>query len=206
MNSNTHLQHPKLVLDQSVTNWIVALRDGDHIAAQNLWTFLRRRLVSHAERRVDRAGSYDEEDVALSAFGVLCAGIQEGRYDEIDNRDDLWRLLAVITTNKARKRALHENRVKRGGKFSRIADEEAFFETVTSVDPPPDLVISMQEECERMLNLLGQDELKMVVLLKVEGYTNEEIGKAIGCTRRSVQRRLALVKNIWTEDSIEAEQ
>ena len=203
-NSDSNDQATSLA-EQSVTNWIVALRGGDHVAAQNLWAFLRRRLVIHAQRSGSANPVYDEEDVALSAFGALCEGLQDGRFDEVDNRVDLWRLLAVITTNKARKRALHETRQKRGGDFSRVDDADAFFDSIVSPNPPPDVVVSMQEECERTLRLLGQEELKMVVLLRIEGYTNDEIADAMGCTRRSVQRRLALVRNILTDSSRETQ-
>lgn len=186
---------------QSVSRWIDALQNGQHFAAERLWGFLHRRLMSHAERQVRfTQPSYDEEDVALSAFGALCDGLEKGRYLEIENRTDLWKLLAVITTNKAKKRAEHENRLKRGGDHNRVADGDAFLDLLCSPDPPPELALSMREECEKKLNSLQEDELKMVVLLKVEGYTNDEIASNMGCTRRSIQRRLALIRDIWSEN------
>lgn len=191
--------------EQSVTNWINALKGGDHLAAERLWSFLQRRLVNHAQRLVRVSPAhYDEDDVALSAFGAMCDGLQNGRYEDIDNRSDLWKLLAVITVNKARKRAEHENRLKRGGAFSKISDGESILKLLTSNDLPPELSLSMKEECERKLESLEQKELKLVVLLKVEGYTNDEIADSMGCTRRSIQRRLAVIREIWTQVGIES--
>ena len=192
---------PKTNGEQSVTKWISALKEGDHQAAQRLWGFLQGRLVIHARKLVSAAPAhYDEEDVALSAFGALCDGLEKGRYSDVDNRTELWKLLAVIAVNKARKRADHDNRLKRGGGHAQVTDGDSILNLLSSADLPPDLSLSMQEECEQRLNSLRQEELKLVVLLKIEGYTNEEVAKTMGCTRRSIQRRLALIREIWTED------
>ena len=50
----------------------------------------------------------DEEDVALSAFDSFCRGAQRGRFPQLDDRDNLWRLLVVITSRKAVDLAQHE--------------------------------------------------------------------------------------------------
>ena len=185
----------------SVTKWISDLKEGDHRAAQRLWGYLQRRLLAHAQRLIPAPPAhYDEEDVALSAFGALCNGLEKGRYADVDNRTDLWKLLAVIAVNKARKRADHENRLKRGGGHAQLTDGDAVLNLLSSSDPPPDLLLSMQEECEKKLQSLQQEELKLVVMLKIEGYTNDEVAKSMGCMRRSIQRRLALIREIWTED------
>ena len=87
-----------------MTRWISELRKGDQAAADMLWSFLKSRLVSLAGRQVGFAIAYDEDDVALDAFATLCSGIRNGRY-EIEDRDALWSLVAVITINGARKRS-----------------------------------------------------------------------------------------------------
>jgi DNA-directed RNA polymerase specialized sigma24 family protein len=58
----------------------------------------------------------------------------------------------------------------------------------------------MQEECQRLLGRLKKRDVQLVALLKVDGYTNEEVANRLGCTRRSVQRRLELIRHIWGED------
>ena len=195
-------ERPDSRQNASVSLWLTALRDGDQTAARRLWTFIGRRLTSLAKSEVAQAAPcvYDEDDVALSAFNALCHGMRHGRYDDVVNRGDLWRLLAVITINKARTRATRENRQKRGGSAKHVSDGDAILALLTSPDPPPELNVCMQDECERMLGLLQKQELKMVVLLRVEGYTNEEIACHLGCTRRSVQRRLTLIRDIWADE------
>ena len=71
---------------------------------------LARTKVGHAPRAVA-----DEEDAALSAFRNLCEATAQGRFDLLHDRDDLWRLLVVITARKAADLKKRQNRVKRGG-------------------------------------------------------------------------------------------
>ena len=190
-------------MSNSVTRWINDLRDGDRSAANRLWGFLERQVCRTAKSQVARSPHhpvYDEEDVALSAFTSLCDGFESGRYDDITDRQQLWRLLAVITVNKARKRAIHENRIRRGGQASRVADGSEMLGTVPSTDFGPENQAIMEEECRRLLSLLGERELKLLALLKVEGYTNQEIAEQLGCSRRTIQRRLDVIRDIWTEE------
>lgn len=171
-------------------------------AARELWCFLRRRLVSLSKREIAWAKPtvYDEEDVALSAFGALCEARQSGRYGQLSGRDEIWRLLAMIAINKARKRRTRENRLRRGGAHDRLEDDGALLDSLISSEPAPEFSIVMEEECQRLLGLLKKNELKMVALLKVEGYTNEETARLLGCTRRAVQRRLVLIRDLWSEE------
>ena len=52
-------------------------------------------------RRAPRRAS-DEEDVALSAFQSFYQGIARGRFPQLEDRDNLWRLLITITARKRR--------------------------------------------------------------------------------------------------------
>src|ERR1043165_1882401 len=85
--------------DGSITRWIGQLKAGDPVAAQLLWERYFRRLVGLARKKLDGAPRRmaDEEDVALSAFDSFCRGAEHGRFPRLEDRDDLWRLLVVIT-------------------------------------------------------------------------------------------------------------
>ena len=41
---------------------------------------------------------------------------------------------------------------------------------------------------------------KEIALLKLEGYTNEEIAEKLECSPRSVTRRLTLIRRLWEKD------
>ena len=57
----------------------------------------------------------------------------------------------------------------------------------------------MAEECQRLLEMLGDDQLRSVALWKMEGYTNEEIAGKLGCAVATVERRLRLIRRIWQQ-------
>jgi hypothetical protein len=85
----------------SVTHWLGALRGGDLEAAQPLWDRYFARLVRLAQVRLRTKpwpkAVEDEEDAALRAFDSFCRAATQGRFPRLDDRDDLWRLLVVIT-------------------------------------------------------------------------------------------------------------
>ena len=58
----------------------------------------------------------------------------------------------------------------------------------------------MAEEFRRLLESLGEDELRSIALWKLEGYTNEEIASKLGCIRLTVQRKLRLIRDIWAKE------
>src|SRR3954462_10977271 len=105
--------------DGSITRCVGELKAGDPAAAQVLWDRYFDHLVRLARRRLavgKRAGAdEDEEDAALSAFDSFCAGLAGGRFPRLGDRDDLWRLLVVITTRKASAQADRRRALKRGG-------------------------------------------------------------------------------------------
>lgn len=196
MNSNFH------ELDLSVTRWLGQLRDGDEAAAGALWEFLSERLLRLARRQMQQnaEASYDEEDLALSAFTALWDQFRQGSYKTIEDRGELWQLIAVILLNKARNRRRDQNRICRGGQMTRCELSSAILAEFGTSDSNPATTAMMQDECQRMLTTLGKRDVQLVALLRVEGYTNEQIAQQLGCTRRSVQRRINLIRELWSEE------
>lgn len=99
----------------SVTRWIDLLKAGDAGAAQKLWERYFPRLVGLARKKLQGAkkGVADEEDVALNAFDSFCRGAEAGRFPRLDDRDNLWQLLVVLTARKAWHLRRYEQRHKR---------------------------------------------------------------------------------------------
>ena len=42
-------------------------------------------------------------------------------------------------------------------------------------------------------------QLEAVVAYRLHGYGNQEIAQSLGCSRRTVERLLALIRQIWQE-------
>ena len=190
--------------DKSVTHWIGELQRGNAAAAQELWERYFQRLVRLARQqlpaRLLRAA--DEEDVALSAFHSFCRGLEAGRYPQLADRDDLWRLLVVITAHKALHLVRDARRLKRGGSpacsVAPDADEAALSQIVGQ-EPTPEFAAQVAEEFQRLLDLLDDVGLRSLAVWKMEGYTNQEIAVKRDCAPRTVERKLRLIRRIWEQ-------
>ena len=81
----------------SISQWLGQLKAGDPSVAQPLWDRYFERLVDLARKKLhaNRQAIADEEDVALSAFASFCRGAAGGRFPQLHDRTDLWRLLIV---------------------------------------------------------------------------------------------------------------
>ena len=55
----------------------------------------------------------------------------------------------------------------------------------------------MADECRQLLGRLRDDSLRVVANLRLEGYTNEEVAERLGCSLRSVARKLELIRRTW---------
>lgn len=191
--------------DGSITRWVSALKAGDLTAAQPLWERYYRQLVSLARQRLrsGRRREADEEDVVQSAFHSFFQGVAHGRYPQLDDRDNLWRLLVVITARKAVDQIVHENRKRRGGGMrqgeSRISPgtSDTAIEEVVGEEPTPEFAAQVAEEYQRLLDLLGEESLRRVAVWKMEGLTNDEIADRLDCSLRTVARKLETIRIIW---------
>ena len=195
--------------DGSITRWFDSLQAGDREAAQGLWQRFASRLIGLARARLQAAPrrAADEEDAVLSAFDSFCRGAELGRYPQVQDRSDLWNLLVAITVRKVSDQVHHEKRQKRGGgavlceaDLARRGDEAGAFEDLIGREPTPQLAAEMAEQCHRLLALLADDDLRSIALLKMEGYTNDEIAGKLDCVRSTVQRKLNLIRSRWEQE------
>lgn len=193
----------------SITCLLARLTAGDRAALQPIWERYFRRLVGLAHHLLPGRplGGGDSEDVALSAFASFHRGVEAGRFPHLDDRDDLWRVLLLLVRNKSINLREHEHREKRGGgrvqHFSALADSEMLSPEQALVEcsdpePSPDLAAEIADECRHLLARLDRDDLRAIALAKMEGYTNAEIADRIGRSISAVERRLALIRSIWS--------
>jgi DNA-directed RNA polymerase specialized sigma24 family protein len=188
----------------TVSCWLDALKLGDQEAAQPLWEAYFQRLVAlaRAHLRGTPRRAADEEDVALSAFDSLCRAVEHGRFPRLDDRDDLWQVLYVITVRKACDLAGHEGRARRGGgRVTALGDlQEEGSAQIAGREPDPALAAQVAESCRHLLARLNNETLRAVALWKMEGYTNEEIATKLGCVRYTVDRKLRAIRDIWSRE------
>lgn len=147
--------------------------------------------------------------MALSAFDSFCRAARAGRFPRLDDRDDLWQVLLVLTDRKAVNLIRHETRERRGGGATRVPTGGAGDSTpdavaaVIAAGPPPDVVAEVSEGCARLLGLLTGAGLREVAVWKLEGYTNAEIAGKLGRSIPTVERKLLAIRTIWEREGVQ---
>jgi len=191
---------------ESVTSLIQKLKVGDVAAAQQLWQRYFRQLLGVARKRLENAPRRvaDEEDAVVSAFRTFFLRLRQGSFAKVDDRDDLWRVLVTLASRKAAKQAATLRRQKRGG--ARVRGESALVRgdnsqagmaAIAAQEPTPAFAVEVTEQFERLMDSLNDDVLRRIALLKLEGYSNEEIADALQCGLRTVERRLRVIRTLW---------
>jgi DNA-directed RNA polymerase specialized sigma24 family protein len=191
--------------DGSVTRLIVMLKEGNRAASQQLWESYFARLVGLARARLRNISGRvaDEEDVALSAFDSFYRRAEKGEFPRLEDREDLWQLLFVLTVRKAINLVNHQGRKSRGGgRVQSLTDLDLVgAEAIFGAEPSPDLAAQLTEECQRLLARLPDESLRTVALWKMEGYTNAEIGARLGCVPQTVERKLRSIRKVWSNEA-----
>jgi DNA-directed RNA polymerase specialized sigma24 family protein len=197
----------------SISHWIDELKAGDEGAARLLWSRYFDGLVQVARAKLKESTSAaaDEEDVALSAFKSLCLGAARGHFPNLENRDELWRLLVTITLRKALDQLQYERRKKRGsGRVLEVSAltcgegsaEAADLDRFVGREPGPEFIAMLAERYRTLFERLHDDSLRRVAGLRMEGYTSEEIATQLGCNRRTVTRKLDMIRKVWQEHAL----
>ncbi len=196
------------IADNEVSQWIAAIQEGDPEATEKLLEFCFPRLLRYSRTKLPAhlRRVLDEEDVALSAFKSFCFRVKDGSLGEIEGRDQLWRLLLCIAQRKASGYIRHQTRQKRGGgqtggesTFLHGEGDDAYGGIDDVADPAqsPAMVAEFENSCQHLLDQLDDDVLRTVALLRLEGYSVSEIATRLDCAKRSIERRLNLIRTIW---------
>jgi DNA-directed RNA polymerase specialized sigma24 family protein len=198
-----------MVGDDSVTFWLDGVKLGDDQATGKLWDRYFQRLVRVAARKLSRnqRRDVDEEDVALSAFHSFCERVGRGQFHGLAGRDELWRLLVVITTRKIVAIARNRACKKRGA--GRVVGESALLESPDTGDeglarfvgrePSPEFAAQLAEDYRRLMEALVDDTLRTIAVMRLEGHKVGEIARRLAISPRSIERKLHLIRQVWEQ-------
>jgi DNA-directed RNA polymerase specialized sigma24 family protein len=198
---------------ESVTRWLRGVKAGDSADIERLWNRYFQRLVRLAGAKLPGhcRRAFDEEDVAISAFQSFCDRAGRGEFPQLNGRDDLWRLLAMLTVRKAAVTMRHQTRQKRGG--GRVLGESAFgvgardgesetcsgIAMILSREPTPDDAARFADAFDQLFARLADQTLRTIALRKLKGDTVEEVAASLGTSTRTIDRKLRLIRAIWEE-------
>jgi RNA polymerase sigma factor (sigma-70 family) len=202
------MNQPQTLSEAAVTQWLAGLRAGDSQAANRLWKTYFERMVVVARRKLAGARRQvrDEEDIALSAFKSFCLGFQGGRFTGEKDGPELWPLLVTLTVNKTIDHLRRENRLKRGGPAKASANNrdgstaEESLSQLLAPNASPELKAIASESFERLfaaLDASGDETLRTIALLRLEDAAPAAIAEQLGCTPRTVQRKIKTIRALW---------
>lgn len=193
----------------NVSHWIDLIKLGDSVAANRIWQHYFDRLVRSVRRRLygqNRAVS-DEEDIVLSVFDSFYHAVEQGRFPDLSDRDDLWKLLLRMSARKVVDKRRHDLRQRRGGNINlhsldQAADEKNIIVAIGD-EPSPEMVLMMQESVETFFSHLGDGQLRDLAGAKLEGYSNAELAERFECSERTIERRLHLIREKCQQELVE---
>jgi len=193
----------------SVTVWLGQLRQQNPDAVRVVWERFFDRMVRRARDRLRASNRRvaDEEDAALSAFDSFVRAAAAGRFPRLDDRSDLWQVLVMVTERKVADHVRRERAKVRGSGHVRGESgfgvgpdgELAGADAIASGEPPAELVAQLTDDYEHLLAALGDDTLRRIAVLKLEGYESVELAERLGVSLRTIERKLALIRQIWSQ-------
>ena len=190
----------------SVTRLAQQLHAGNQAAhdeaARQLWERYASELLNLARRKLQQGirRREDEHDVMQSMYETFCRRQRRGDF-EFNTRDELWALLVSITIRKARNLVARQSSAKRNYHREQPDNLDGYTPASDGIHagPTPAEAAQLNEELEKRLGLLQEDELVRIAHWKLEGYTHEEIAAMMRRTVRTVERKVNRIKSIWLE-------
>jgi len=173
-------------------------------AARVIWDRFSARLQTLARRHLDNRirRREDEQDILQSTYASFCAGQLQGKTPPA-SRDELWKLLVRITmckiVNTAHRHHAGRRDVRRERNDTRDHDPDGslfprwMLDHVDRAQPSHEERVIVLDELHRLLEDLPE-ELRQIVLWKLEGFTNAEISAMIGRTVRCVELKMQLIR------------
>jgi RNA polymerase sigma factor (sigma-70 family) len=197
----------------SVTRCIQQLKAGDLDAFEKIWQHYFEELLEVARgvmRQRKKFSIVDEDDIVQNALLSVCRGFPKNKsYENVNSRESLWPILVAITKFKVADNFRRENAAKRGaGRVVSEANLETGADGSTRIGlaqlvadeaPQPQDIVEMSEQLSLLMGLLPRDDLKQIARLHLEGWKNTEIAEELEISTRSVERKLALVRDAWLE-------
>ncbi len=189
----------------SVTRMIQDLKAENSEAAGAIWNRFFSKLLPMARARLrglaDR--SVDEEDLLVSVFDRFFVAVSEDRFARLNDRDDLWQILLMLTDHRVSEQYRHSNAQKRGGGQVMTLDaataSEPSWREIADAEPSPEFVAAFNENLSRAIDRLQEEKTRNVAIMKLEGFENREIAERLGIGLSSVERKMRVIREKWRD-------
>lgn len=171
---------------------------GEETAANEMWQRYSARLVALASQRLHPRlrSRMDADDIVQSVMRSFFFRLHEGHW-ELRNWSSLWGLLSLMVLRKCSHHLAAQTGPQRDIQLElQIADDGAAVgdaRVLFSREPDPQQVALLVESVDSLLCLLD-DVDRTIVELILAGYSTTDVATRLGCSVRTVQRRIFLVR------------
>jgi DNA-directed RNA polymerase specialized sigma24 family protein len=188
----------------SVTRWIQQMRAGDSIVVNALAERYFKKLGDAARRRLHKVpqNMHDAEDVANFVLESVVRNIAQGRYPDLQDRDDLWFLMLAITQRRISSILKRDRRRK-----AQPPSQTSLTELLEMYDGeladlalegnPEHVAIEIGDCWQELMRILPNDEFREIARLKLEFYSNREISSMLKLTSRYIDRKVGEIQRLW---------
>jgi RNA polymerase sigma-70 factor (ECF subfamily) len=196
-----------MAIEYVFDRFIDRLRRGDEDAAAEVFRRFAQRLVALARSQLESwlRTRVEPEDVVQSVFRSFFTRFRSGQF-RLDNWDNLWTVLALITVRKcanrvefwqAARRNLHREVSPHG--------ECGLLEEALARDPTPLEAASLSETVAELLRRLPERD-RAILASHLQGHDVAAISDEVGLTERTVRRTLERVRRTLMRLQTESEE
>jgi len=169
-------------------------------ALERLKVDIARRLPSRMRRHAD------EDDLANSVMKSFFHGVAGDRFPRLEDENDLWQILGMLTRQKLAKYTRRASAQKRGS--GSVRGESVFgnadeygnqgFDAFPGDGDSPLKKLTQLEDMDAYLQMLPDERMREIALWKLDGCDNKEIAARQETSVRTIGRKLQLIRKCWS--------
>lgn len=190
----------------SVSELLTRSRQGDEAAGQELLLRLQKDFQGRIHANLRTLQSADKADIANDMLYRLYRGLINGRYTQMKDRNDLWKLMGGINRNCCKEVIRRRNTGK--ARAVQTVPYPANHDMPDDCHSPDQLVL-FEESFQRVTERVQQHILaypndafmREMLMMIVDGYLPREIKSALGISRSKYDSRYDLLYSMCKGDT-----
>lgn len=188
----------------SVTYLFVRSRQGDEVAGQELLRRLQKDFPGRIHANLRRSQDADKAGIANDMLYRLYTGLINGRYTQMKDRNDLWKLIGAINRNCCRE--IHKRGNSRRAKTMQTVPHPLNYDVPDDHHGPDEIALfeesfqRVRARVERHIQASPKDAfMREMLTMIVDGCGPDEIRTKLDISRSKYGRRSELLLSMCRE-------
>ncbi len=182
------------------------MRQGDTNAISQLVSRYFGKISAFAESKLRRGVHItdDGEDIAITVLQTITECTAQGRYPDLQDRNDLWLLMIVIAQHAVidRQRSVM-NRTPMHSMTDILESYNLKLDAFLGKEDSESKAMEIFECWEKLLKSLPDEASREIAKLKLQGHSNRKIGDILRSSYRTVDRKVNNIAKQWHEQNSE---